>query len=44
MVDLNKWTERSREALDAAFAKAEELEASEVTPLHLLAALLSDPE
>jgi ATP-dependent Clp protease ATP-binding subunit ClpB len=44
MVDLNKWTERSREALDVAFAKAEEYEASEVTPMHLLAALLSNLE
>jgi len=44
MVDLNRWTERSRQALEAAFATAEETGASEVTPLHLLAGLLEDPE
>jgi ATP-dependent Clp protease ATP-binding subunit ClpB len=43
MVDLNTWTEKSREALALAFESAEEQSAAEVSPLHLLWALLSDP-
>jgi len=43
MMDLNRWTEKSRQALEAAFALAEKERAAEVTPLHLLAALLDDP-
>ena len=44
MTDLSKWTERSREALAAAVARADELQSSEVTPLHLLWALFQDGE
>jgi ATP-dependent Clp protease ATP-binding subunit ClpB len=44
MIDLSRFTESSRRALEAAFARAEETRAAEITPLHLLAALLEDPE
>jgi len=44
MTDLNRWTEKSRRALESAFALAESQKAAEVTPLHFLAAMLEDPE
>jgi len=44
VTDLSKWTERSREALAAAIARADELQSSEVAPLHLLWALFQDGE
>jgi ATP-dependent Clp protease ATP-binding subunit ClpB len=42
MMDVSQWTEKSREALVEAASEAEARGASEVTPLHLLAALLHD--
>ena len=44
MIDLGKWTEKSREALSQAAALAEAKSAAEVAPLHLLSALLADGE
>ncbi len=44
MLDLNKWTLKAQEALNAALSLAKERANPEVTPDHLLAALLGQSE
>ncbi len=44
MIQLEKLTQKSQEALSAASELAQEKSHSQVEPLHLLAALLSDPQ
>lgn len=44
MIDLSRWTERSKAALQDAMSLSETTASAEVTPLHLLSALLADRE